>query len=82
MPRLRYQGGATYRGYDPGNRRMITANPGGAVNVSEEMAARLLRDFPNLWRPVDEGGRRGFRPGRDKMTNPSEDKNNGPLQRR
>ena len=81
MPRLRYLGETIYRGYDPGLGRMITAHPGAVTRVSDEMAARLTADFPRLWKPVEEGGRRGMRPHRDKMSNPTEDKNNGPLQR-
>jgi hypothetical protein len=81
MPRLRYFGDAIYRGYDPGLRRMIEVHRGGTVRVSDVMAERLRADFPNLWRIVEDEERRGFRPQRTRMTHPTEDKNNGPLQR-
>ncbi len=47
--RLIYCGSGIYRGYDPGTGRRMEVAPGRAVEVSEEKAEQLMRDFPGMW---------------------------------
>jgi len=43
-----------YRGNDPATKKSVTARKGVVVDVSEEKAAQLLKDFPKDWKKVSD----------------------------
>lgn len=44
-----------YRGNDPATKKSVTARKGVVVEVSDEKAAQLLKDFPKDWKKVADG---------------------------
>jgi len=53
MVKLRYSG-TWYQGWDSGQDALLKALPGTTVEVSEEKASQLLKDFPGQWETVGE----------------------------
>lgn len=50
MQRLEYAGPGIYRGSEIGTHATIVAKIGDVVQVSEEKADQLLRDYPKYWK--------------------------------